>query len=159
MPESGDFPTRVDAFTNDAEDDLRDGDAREGDRTDEAPPTPCREFIEAFLCSVGDEERVSRLMTLGLRRRGRGLRGVLPFGDDGGLLRWPSVLVEGEEGCDEGGRAVEEAALIESRFSACESEVSFLFIDGGNGAGEAVTTLFCDESAIALCSSSEPAAE
>jgi hypothetical protein len=69
MPASGVLPTKAEALTNDAEEDLRDGDAREGDRAEEVPPTPCREFIEAFLCSVGDAARVSRLMTLELRRR------------------------------------------------------------------------------------------
>lgn len=119
---------------NDAEEDLREGDARDGDRADEVPPSPWREFIEAFLCSVGEAARVSRLMTLELRRRG--LRDDLAFGDDGVLVLCPSFLGEGEEGCDEGGRAVEEAVEIERRFSAYDSEPSFLFIDGGNGAGE-----------------------
>jgi len=36
--------------------------------------------------------------------------------------------------CGEEGRAVDEAALIESRLSECERVVS-LFVDGGNGAG------------------------
>lgn len=34
------------------------------------PPTPCREFIEAFRSSVGVEERASTLIELELRRRG-----------------------------------------------------------------------------------------
>jgi hypothetical protein len=150
IPASGAFPTSVDAFTNDAEDDLRDSDTREGDRAEDTPPTPWREFIEAFLCRVGEVDRVSRLMTLGLRRRG--LRcAALPFGDDGRVFRCPRFLVEGEEGCGDGGRTVEEAVLIERRFSACESEVSFLFIEGGKGAGEGdpFTPFFRGESAIA----------
>lgn len=137
MPESGDLPTNVEAFTNDADDDLREGDERDGGRAEDDPPTPWSEFIEAFLCSVGEAERVSRLMRLGLRRTV--LAGdALPFGDGGGILRWLILRVEGEEGCDEGGRAVEEedAALIESRFSAFESEASFLFIDGDNEEGD-----------------------
>jgi hypothetical protein len=82
---------------------------------------------------VGDAARASRLILLELRRKGRA--GVLAFGEGGGLFRWPSFLVEGEEGCEEGGRAVEEAVVIERRFSAFDSEVSFLFTDGGKGAG------------------------
>lgn len=55
------------------------------------------------------------------------------------MFCWPSFLVKGEEGCEDGGRAVEEAVVIERRLSACVSEVSFLFIDGGNGAREGVS--------------------
>lgn len=46
-----------------AEDERLDDDERGG----VTPPTPCREFIEAFLCNaVGVEERASRLVELGL---------------------------------------------------------------------------------------------
>jgi hypothetical protein len=138
IPASGALPTNVEALMNDADEDLRDGDGREGERADEAPPpTPWREFIEAFLCSVGDAVRASRLMLLELRRKGRA--GVLPFGDDGVLLRCEKFIVEGEEGCEDAGRAVVEAVVIERLFSAFDSEVSFLFIDGGSGAGGAVS--------------------
>ena len=108
------------------------------------------------MCKVGVDERASRLIELALRRRG--LRdGALPFGDDVGLFRCPSLLGEGEAGCGDGGRAVDEAALIERCFSACESEASLLFIDGGKGASEVVslTTPFCDGCPIARSSADE----
>jgi hypothetical protein len=112
---------------NCADDDLRDGDDLEG----VTPPTPCKEFIEAFLRSVGVDARASRLMDDELRRRGlRG--GAFPFGDEVEPFRCPSR--EGEADCGEDGRAVEEAVLIESRLSECDSVV-LLFVDGGNGAG------------------------
>ena len=64
-PESGDLPI-IEAgcpFMMCAEDERRDDDERGG----VTPPTPCREFIEAFLCNVvGVEERASRLAELGL---------------------------------------------------------------------------------------------
>jgi len=47
------LPTIVDAFVNCAEEDRRDGEALEG----VTPPTPCREFIDAFLSSVGVDAR------------------------------------------------------------------------------------------------------
>jgi hypothetical protein len=95
IPESGDLPTIVDPFKKDDEDDLREGDAREGDRAGTTPPTPCKEFIDAFLCKVGVDERALRLMELGLLWRGlRG--GAFPFGDELELLRCPSVL--GDDG-------------------------------------------------------------
>jgi hypothetical protein len=80
-PESGDLPI-IGAgcpFVMCAEDERRDDDERGG----VTPPTPCREFIEAFLCNVvGVEERASRLAELGLLCRG--LRGVvLAFGEEG----------------------------------------------------------------------------
>lgn len=137
MPARGDFPTMVDAFTNEADEDLRDGEETEGDRTDDAPPAPWSEFIEAFLCSVGEEARVLRLMTLELRRRG--LRAGLPPGEGGGLFRWPSLLGDGEDGCEDGGSAVKEAVEIESPPSAFDSEVSLLFTEGGKGAAGAVS--------------------
>lgn len=73
---------------NEAEDDRREGDAKEGVRSREGvtPPTPWREFIEAFRSSVGVEDRASppRLIELGLRWRG--IRGTFPFGDADELL-------------------------------------------------------------------------
>jgi len=65
MPESGDLPITEAGcpFMMCAEDERRDDDERGG----VTPPTPCREFIEAFLCKVvGVEERASRLAELGL---------------------------------------------------------------------------------------------
>lgn len=59
----------MDAFKKEAEDDLREGEAREGDLVDAGPPTPCSEFIEAFRCSEGVDERASMLIELGLRSR------------------------------------------------------------------------------------------
>lgn len=70
---------------------------------------------------------------LALRRKGP-RTGVFVLGEEGVLFRWLSLLAEGDEGCDEVGRAAEEGVVIESRFSAFDSEVSFLFIAGGNGA-------------------------
>ena len=149
ISESGDFPTIAEALVNCAEDDRRDGEALDG----ATPPTPWREFIEAFLSSVGVEERASRLMELGLRWRG--LRGAtFPLGDEVELFRW-SVL-EGEPTCGEAGRAVEEAALIERRFSECDNAVS-LFVDGGNGA-VSLTALFEVDCDIVVRSSHEPSA-
>jgi len=76
----------VEAFVNCAEEDRREGVTREG----VTPPTPCREFIEAFLRSVGVDERERWLMELG--DRWRGLRGgTFPFDDEVELFR-PSVL-------------------------------------------------------------------
>lgn len=97
-------------------------------------------------------------MRLGLRRTV--LAGdALPFGDGEGL-RWLSLRVEGEEGYDESGRAVEEeeGALIERLFTASESETSFLFIDGGNGEGEggSFTKLLEGGSAIMLKGQQSP---
>lgn len=70
---SGDLPTIVDPFINCADD------AREGeDLGGVTPPTPCREFIEAFLNKLGVDARPSMLMALGLRGCGL-LDGVLPF--------------------------------------------------------------------------------
>ena len=63
MPESGDLPMAGCPFMMCAEDERRDDEERGG----VTPPTPCREFIEAFLCKVvGVEERASRLAELGL---------------------------------------------------------------------------------------------
>lgn len=131
---------------NCADDDLRDGEGLEG----VTPPTPWREFIEAFRSSVGVDARASRLIEEELRRRGKGLGwGAFPFGDDAELVRCPSL--DGEAVCGEEGRAVDEAVLIESRFSECE-RVASLFVDGGNGGGGADfawRALFGDEYAIA----------
>ena len=81
-------------------------------------------------------------MELGLRWSGlRG--GTFPFGEEVALFRCPRVRA-GEYGCGDEGSAVDEAVLIESRSSECESE---LFVDGGNGGDSIVsfTMLFCDE--------------
>jgi len=125
--ESGDFPTIAEPFTNEVEEDYtlistiprimsakltrRDCEALEGARC--WFPIPCNEFIEAFFCRVGVEDRVSWLMELGLLCKGlRG--GNLPFGDEvlSMLLYCPSVRA-GEEGCEDEGKAVAEAALSE----------------------------------------------
>jgi hypothetical protein len=93
-------------------------------------------------CSDGVDERLSRLIELGLRWRGlRG--GTFPFGDDVALFCFPRFCA-GEEGCGDEGRAVDEAVLIERRFKDCESKS---FVDGGNGAEsiDSFTTLICDE--------------
>lgn len=131
-PESGDFPTIVDAFKNEAEDDRRDGDAREGDaregdRDGVGPPIPWSEFIEAFRWRDGEDERVSMLMELGLRRRG--LRGdALPFGEEEEVARC-ARLRAGEADFGDAESAVDEAASIVSRFREC----AFGF-EGGKGA-------------------------
>ena len=105
------MPIIVDAFKNDADDDLRDGEARVGEREGATPPMPWRDFIDALRCSDGVDERLSRLMELGLRWRGlRG--GIFPFGDAVTLFCLPRVRA-GEEGCDDEGRGFDEAALIE----------------------------------------------
>ena len=139
--ERGDLPTIVEALVNCAEEERREGEALEG----VTPPTPCREFIDAFLSSVGVDARECWLIELG--DRWRGLRGgILPFGDDVELFRWGKPLL-GEALCGEGGRVVADAALIESRFSECE-RLSLLFVDADNGAVSFPT--FCDgENAIA----------
>jgi len=106
----------------------REGDALEGARC--WFPIPCNEFIEAFLCKVGVEDLVSWLIELGLLCKG--LReGNLPFGDD--VLSKLLCCVKaraGEEGSEDEGKAIEEAALMESFWRVCERE----FVDGGNGA-------------------------
>lgn len=95
----------VEALVNCAEEDLLDvEEVRDG----VTPPTPCREFIEAFRSSVGVEEREVVLMELG--ERWRGLRGgSLPFGDALELLRCRPRFLAGEDGCGEAGRAVADA--------------------------------------------------
>ena len=122
--ERGDLPTIVEAFVNCAEEDRRDGEPL----ADGTPPTPCREFIDAFLRSVGVAERECWLMELGDRWRGD--RGGTPFGDAVELLRCGKLLL-GEALFGEAGKGAEEAALIESRLSECERG-SLLFVDGGN---------------------------
>ncbi len=126
---------------NCAEEDRREGEALEG----VTPPTPCREFMDAFLSSAGVDEREFWLIELG--DRWRGLRGgIFPFGDAVELFRWGKPLL-GEALCGEGGIDVAESGLIESRFSECE-RASLLFVDAGNGAVSCPT--FCDgEEAIA----------
>lgn len=71
------------------------------------PPTPCREFIEAFRRRLGVDARASILIELGLR--GSGLRGeALPLGDE--AARCPNGF--GEDECGEAGGAVAEAPPI-----------------------------------------------
>jgi hypothetical protein len=78
----------VEAFVNCADEDRRDGDALDG----VIPPTPCNEFMDTFLSSVGVDARECWLMELGDRLRGlRG--GILPFGDDVELLLWGKTLL------------------------------------------------------------------
>lgn len=116
---SADLPARAEAL-NCAEEDLRDCDCLEG----VIPPTPCREFIEAFLSSVGEEARASTLIEEELRRRGlRG--GACRFGEE--LELCPRR--DGDTTCGEGGRAVNEAVEIVN----CCSESDRLFADGGSG--------------------------
>lgn len=75
---------------------------------------------------MGVDERASRLMALGLRWR-RGLLGTtLPLGEEL-RFRCPSAF-EAEAGCDEGGKAVVEGVLSESRLPECERAMS-LFVD------------------------------
>lgn len=59
------------------------------------------------------------------------------------MLRCRCAL-EGD--CGEEGRAVADAALIESRLNECESD-AVLFVDGGNGADDRMDfeSLFCNE--------------
>jgi hypothetical protein len=126
------FPFNVERLTNCDEEDLRDVDDREG----VVDPTPCREFMDAFRSSVGVAARASRLREEELRRRGRGLRADLPFGEELFDGRWPRR--EGECACGEDGRAVDAAALVESR---CREDCKallllLLFMLGGSGAGE-----------------------
>jgi len=65
--ESGDFPYAVPCpLIPSADDDLLDGEGRGG----VAAPAFFREFIEALRSNVGDAVRVSRLIALGLLRRG-----------------------------------------------------------------------------------------
>jgi hypothetical protein len=146
---------------NCAEEDRREGDALEG----VTPPTPCREFIDAFLSRVGVDARECWLMELGDRWRGTGLRGgSLPFGDAVELDRLNvrcGLGTLGEALCGEEGGA--EAALMESRFNPFERASWFgyswyfgtsSFVDSGNGA---VSFPFCDGgNAIAPSSSNEP---
>ena len=78
----------MEAFVNCAEEDRRDDEALEG----VMPPTPWREFIDAFLSNVGVDARECWLMELG--DRWRGLRGgILPFGDDVELFRCAKPLL------------------------------------------------------------------
>jgi hypothetical protein len=126
---------------NCAEEERRDGEALEG----VMPPTPCREFMDAFLSSVGVDARECWLMELG--DRWRGLRGgILPFGDDVEFFRWGKPLL-GETLGGEEGRDAADAALIESRFGECE-KVSLLFVDCGNGV-LSLATFWDGENAIA----------
>ena len=68
ISDKGDLPARVDMFTNCVVvDDRREGDDREGVTL---LPTPCREFIEAFLRRVGVDARPSKLIEEELRRSG-----------------------------------------------------------------------------------------
>lgn len=113
ISDKGDLPASVDIFTNCAVEDLREGDDREGVTL---LPTPCSEFIEAFLKRVGVEARASTLMEEELRRRG--LReGALAVGDETAGDRCPSR--DGELTCGEEGREDErtpgEFVVIESR--------------------------------------------
>jgi hypothetical protein len=86
--ERGDLPTIVEALVNCAEEDRRDGEALEG----VIPPTPWREFMDAFLNSVGVDARECWLMELG--DRWRGLRGgTFPFDDDVESFRWEKPLL------------------------------------------------------------------
>jgi hypothetical protein len=125
--ERGDLPTIVEALVNCAEEDRPEGEALDG----VTPPTPCREFMDAFLSSVGVDARELWLIELG--DRWRGLRGgILPFGDAVELFRWGKPLL-GETLCGEVGSDVAEAALIESCFSEFE-RASLLFVDAGKGA-------------------------
>src|ERR1700712_1605750 len=99
----GVLPTIVDAFVNCADEERRDADGLEG----VTPPTPCREFIDAFLSNVGVEERECWLMELG--DRWRGLRGgSWPFVFE---FRGPNVRAgEADPERGESGRGVEDAA-------------------------------------------------
>jgi hypothetical protein len=129
------LPTIIEEFRTCAEEERR----LEEDLDGVTPPTPCREFIDAFLSSVGVDDRSRWLIELG--DRWRGLRGgKVPLGDAIELCLCPSVLPAGEAGAGDAGRAVAEAALIERRFNDCERAAS-LFVDGGNGA-VSLTTLF-----------------
>lgn len=126
------FPFKVERLTNCDEDDLRDVDDREG----VVDPTPCKEFIDAFRSSVGVAARASRLRDEELRRRGSGLRADFPFGEE--LLDGRWTKREGDCGCGEEGKAVNAAALIESRWGEdCNALLLLLlFMLGGSGAGE-----------------------
>ncbi len=86
ISDSGDLPTIVEAFANCAEEVRRDDGVLEG----VTPPTPCKEFKEAFRSNVGVEDRERWLMELG--DRWRGLRGGnLPFGEALELSCRPNV--------------------------------------------------------------------
>jgi hypothetical protein len=75
----------VEAFAYCAEEDRREGVVLE----DVTPPTPCKEFNEAFRSNVGVEERERWLMELGDRR---GLRdGNRPLGEALELSCLPNV--------------------------------------------------------------------
>lgn len=120
ISDNGDLPVRDDMFTNCAVEDLRDGDDREGVTL---LPTPCSEFIDAFLRRVGVDARASRLIEEELRRSGL-LDGALPPGEETAGARWPSR--EGELTCGEEGR--DEDVLIESRWTECDRLELGLFL-------------------------------
>jgi hypothetical protein len=151
FPERGDLPIAGAGcpFRNCAEDDRRD----EDDRGGVTPPTPCREFIEAFLCNVvGVEERASRLVTLGLLRRG--IRGVVFVHGDGGGFPCPRVL-RGDATCGEAGRAVPEAVDRLRRLN-CETVASLFTVDSSKGECEAAPIPgFGDELSMAHTTSGE----
>lgn len=130
----------VEALVNCALLDLRDDDGFL-DGVTLVPPTPWSEFMDALRNSVGVEERECVLMELG--DRWRGLRGGRrPFGDTLELLRCgcgPRFRA-GEEGEGEAGRAVADAAEMESRLRDCERGW-WLFVDDGGKGGVSLDTL------------------
>jgi len=106
---------------NCAEEDRRDSDPLAG----VTPPTPCREFIEAFLWSVGVAEREFELVELG--DRWSGLRGGFPIGEGGGMEFVRCIKVfDGDAG--EEGRAVADVEAIEIRLRECDRFWSW-FVD------------------------------
>lgn len=95
---------------------------------------------------MGVEERLSRLVELGLRRRGlRG--GTLELGDGTEFSRWPRVRA-GEAGCGDAEEFVDEVVERERPFIECDI---VLLVDGCNGSDsiDSFTSVFCDKYDIA----------
>lgn len=113
------------------------------------PPSSFMEFVEAFRCRLGVEDRESTVLGLAVGRNG--LRGVCFAFGDGCTIRCTGLLLAGST-WGEGGRAVAEAVDSERCLNDSRSAASSLLVLGGRGAtgGSASTPASTDIGEVML---------